>query len=129
MKTLTLEGDKITDIPSFYDEINHVFMAGEDWKLAPNLDALNDMLYGSYGAAEADQPVRLIWKNMEKSRNALGVEATRQFYANKLQKPKAFNVAQISQRLVELENGSGATYFEIVLEIIAQHPRIQLIAD
>lgn len=129
MKTLTLEGDKITDIPSFYDEINHVFMAGEDWKLAPNLDALNDMLYGSYGAAEADQPVRLIWKNMEKSRNALGVEATRQFYANKLQKPKAFNVAQISQRLAELENGSGATYFEIVLEIIAQHPRIQLIAD
>lgn len=129
MKTLTLEGGKITDIPSFYDEINHVFMAGEDWKLAPNLDALNDMLYGSYGAAEADQPVRLIWKNMEKSRNALGVEATRQFYANKLQKPKAFNVAQISQRLAELENGSGATYFEIVLEIIAQHPRIQLIAD
>lgn len=129
MKTLTLEGDKITDIPSFYDEINHVFMADEDWKLAPSLDALHDMLYGSYGAAEADRPVRLIWKNMEKSRDALGVEATRQFYASKLQKPKAFNVAQISQRLAELENGSGPTYFEIVLEIIAQHPRIQLIAD
>ena len=129
METLTLEGDKITDIPSFYDEINRVFMADEDWKLAPNLDALNDMLYGSYGAAEADQPVRLIWKNMEKSRDALGIEATRQFYANKLQKPKAFNVAQISQRLAELENGSGPTYFEIVLDIIAHHPRIQLIAD
>ncbi|MGI6245304.1 MAG: barstar family protein [Pseudochelatococcus sp.] len=128
MKTLTIDGDKITDIPSFYDEINHVFMADEDWKLAPSLDALDDMLYGSYGAAAGDAPVGLVWKNMEKSRNALGFEATKQFYAHKLERPEMFDAAQVNRRLAELESGAGPTYFEIVLEIIASHPRIRLVA-
>ena len=50
MLTLRLDGRLIHDIASFYDEINRVFMAGEDWQLGPSLDALDDMLRGGYGA-------------------------------------------------------------------------------
>jgi RNAse (barnase) inhibitor barstar len=47
---LVLDGSAIHDIAGFYAEINRVFMACEDWQLAPSLDALDDLLYGGYGA-------------------------------------------------------------------------------
>lgn len=37
---LVLDGSAIHDIAGFYAEINRVFMASEDWQLAPSLDAL-----------------------------------------------------------------------------------------
>src|SRR4051812_9566806 len=89
--TLILEGDRIHDIPSFYDEINRVFMAGEAWKLGESLDALNDLLHGGYGAARGAGPVLLVWRDMEKSRAALGVAATQAYYREKLARPGTFN--------------------------------------
>lgn len=103
-------------------------MAEEDWKLGPNLDALNDMLYGGYGAIKGGQPVTLIWQNMEKSRADLGFDVTRNFYRSKLQNPELFDCRKIKKDLAELERGTGATYFEIVLQIIADHPNIKLLA-
>lgn len=38
---LTIDGNRIRDIPSFYMEINSVFMSGEEWQLGPSLDALS----------------------------------------------------------------------------------------
>lgn len=64
-KILTIDGSRIYDIPSFYAEINRVFMSGEDWKLEASVDALNDMLYGAYGAIQGDEPIILMWLNME----------------------------------------------------------------
>lgn len=32
MKHLIIDGSRINDIPSFYDEINRVFMAAKNWK-------------------------------------------------------------------------------------------------
>lgn len=58
-RTLTIDGSRIHDIPSFYDEINRVFMTGVDWTLGPSLDALDDLLYGGYGALDGDAPVSL----------------------------------------------------------------------
>lgn len=103
-------------------------MAEEDWKLGLNLDALNDMLYGGYGAIKGGQPVTLIWQNMEKSRADLGFDVTRNFYRSKLQNPELFDCRKIKKDLAELERGTGATYFEIVLQIIADHPNIKLLA-
>lgn len=125
-KTLIIDGNAIHDIPSFYDEINRVFMAGEDWKLGNSLDALADMFHGGYGAIGGQEPIRLIWLAMEKSRSQLGLETTRAFYRDKLARPEMFNSKTISSRLAALEAGSGPTYFDIVLEIIAEHPNIEL---
>ncbi|RWR03821.1 ribonuclease inhibitor [[Pantoea] beijingensis] len=128
-KILTIEGDSITDIPSFYAQINAIFMQGEDWVLANSLDALDDLFYGGYGTLKGEKCVTLIWKNIETSRVTLGYEVTRAFYENKLQYPEKFNVKLINQQLNDLKNGTGKTYFDIVLEIIASHPNIEFSAQ
>lgn len=124
---LTIYGARIQDIASFYDEINRVFMRDEYWKLGASLDALNDMLHGGYGAAKGDEPVVLVWEDMDSSRVALGLDATRKFYHEKLNHPDIFDTDYVNASLDKLESGDGPTYFEIVLEIIADQPRIELV--
>ena len=125
-KTLVIDGNAVRDIPSFYDEINRVFMAGEDWKIGASLDALADMLHGGFGAIDGGEPVRLGWLAMDRGRAALGLETTRAFYEAKLARPETFDSRAIAERLAALEAGTGPTYFAIVLEIIAEHPNIEL---
>ena len=127
MKTLTVLGQHVTDIPSFYTEINRVFMADMDWKLGHSLDGFNDMLYGGYGAIVGREPIRIVWQDIDKSKTALGLETTREYLQNKLLHPELFNLTLIQSQLSELDNGVGKTYFEIILEIIADHPNIELV--
>jgi RNAse (barnase) inhibitor barstar len=126
-KTLTILGSNIHDIPSFYAEINRVFMAGENWALGHSLDALDDLLYGGYGAILGREPVRLVWQGLEQSRVHLGLSETRVFLHEKLKRPDVFNVAHIRAQLDALERGVGKTCFEIVMDIIAAHPNIELV--
>jgi len=127
-RTFVIDGTKIHDIPSFYQEINRIFMANEDWKLGQSLDALNDMLYGGFGEIKGGGKIRLIWMASEKNRMDLGMEVTREFYRNKLKSP-VFDAEFVNDKLTELDNGTGKTYFEIVLEIIADHPNIELVLE
>ncbi|MFC3716233.1 barstar family protein [Luteimonas soli] len=126
-QALTLDGTRIHDIPSFYDEINRVFMVGVGWTLGPSLDALDDMLYGGYGVLDGDAPATLVWTDFEANREALGVETTRQYLLGKLAQPERFNSAHFQRALDALEAGAGQTYFDIVLEIIGAHPNITLL--
>jgi len=128
-KTIIIDGYNIKDIPSFYEEINRVFMTDEDWKIGTSLDALNDLLYGGFGKIEGKEEVQLIWKNFEQNRSDLGLELTKVYYLNKLKSPDVFNVDFVREKLAELENGNGRTYFEIVLEIIGEHPNIRLFPE
>ncbi len=125
-RTLTIDGAHIEDIAGFYAEINRVFMAQEDWKLGASLDALDDMLYGGYGAAQGNAPVRLRWLNAGQSRTRLGIAATRAHYRDKLARPDTFNQQYWLEALHALETGHGPTYFEQIHEIIASHPRFTL---
>ena len=126
-RTLVIEGARIDGIRSFYAEINRVFMADEDWDLGPSLDALDDLLYGGYGAAAGDGPVTIVWTDAEHARAALGTEATRAFYRDKLAHPETFDTERIARQLAELDAGTGPSYFDIVLEIFASHPRLRLV--
>lgn len=126
MKQLIIEGSSIHDIPSFYDEINRVFMAAENWKLGPSLDAFNDLLYGGFGAVENNEPVQLVWNNIESSKAALGYETTKRYYVEKLLPGSPFNKKYFQEKLEELNQGKGQTYFDILMEIIAGHPNITL---
>ncbi|MGY0612937.1 MULTISPECIES: barstar family protein [unclassified Luteimonas] len=125
--SVTLDGNRIHDIPSFYAEINRVFMTGVDWQLGPSLDALHDMLHGGYGVLEGEAPVTLVWTHFEASRVALGIDTTRQYLLAKLEQPGRFDFDRIRRQLDALEAGEGQTYFEIVLEIIGAHPNITLV--
>jgi RNAse (barnase) inhibitor barstar len=128
-KTFTLDGARIHDIPSFYDEINRVFMQEVDWTLGPSLDALDDLLYGGYGALEGDAPATLVWTHFTASREALGVETTREYLLAKLAQPERFNHAHFQRALDALDARTGQTYADIVLEIIAAHPNITLVRE
>lgn len=125
-KTLVIEGSRVHDIPSFYDEINRVFMADADWQLGPSLDALDDLLYGGFGALHGEPAVTLIWNAFEACREALGRDTTRAYYLKKLAEPSRYDVERIKSDLAALEAGTGPTYFEIVLQIIAEHPNVDL---
>lgn len=127
MKTLTVIGRNIRDIPTFYAEINRVFMASEGWRLGDSLDALDDLLYGGYGAITGREPVRIVWHDIAASQSALGLAATRAFLTEKLRRPALFNVQAIGRQLDALDRGTGQTYFEIVLEIIRDHRNIELV--
>src|SRR5690606_6165861 len=83
-RQLVIDGNRIHDIASFYDEINRVFMVDVDWPLAHSLDALDDMLYGGYGALDGNAPATLVWTNYENNRRDLGPDATRAFLLAKL---------------------------------------------
>jgi len=119
LQTITIEGSRINDIASFYDEINRVFMAESDWHLGQSLDALNDMLYGFHN-------ITIIWNDARHSKTALGYAVTRQHYLHKLKSPDRYNIKKISADLAMLDAGTGPTYFEIVTNIIALHTSIQL---
>lgn len=104
-------------------------MSKEDWKLGESLDAFSDMLYGGYGEIKGNEEIRLLWKDFEKNRADLGLELTKNYYRNKLKYPSTFDVRFVEQKLAELENGTGKTYFEMIQEIIGEHPNIKLIPE
>jgi len=127
MKTLTIDGFNIRDIASLYEEINRVFMQDEDWKLGESLDALNDLFYGGFGAIKGNEQIQLIWKNYKANKKTFSLDLTLDFYRQKLKHPEVFNTEFIQETIADLEAGKGKTYFEIVEEIIGDHPNIELV--
>ncbi|HIE1099065.1 ribonuclease inhibitor [Stenotrophomonas maltophilia] len=125
--TLQLEGSAIHGIDSFFTELNRVFMANESWQLGPSLDALDDLLYGGYGALAGHAAATVIWRDIEHSRAALGRQATARWLQAKLERPDHFNSTALTRQLAELQRGDGQTYFEIVMEIFASHRQITLV--
>lgn len=128
-RQIIIQGKNIRDIASFYDELNRVFMQGEDWKLGQTLDGLNDLLYGGFGLMQSNEPVELVWNDIQLSKAALGYVATKAYYMKKLAPGSPFNKTLFKAKLAALEKGRGATYFDMVLEIIGEHPHIHLIQN
>lgn len=128
-KQIIIQGSRIRDIPSFYEELNRVFMEGEDWQLGQTLDGLNDLLYGGFGLIQSNEQVDLVWKDIQLSRAALGYETTKTYYEQKLAPDSPFNKSTFRSKLADLEAGKGLTYFDIVLEIIEDHPNIHMIGE
>jgi hypothetical protein len=124
---LVLRGSTVSDIASFYGEVNRVFMADEEWQLGHSLDALDDMLYGGYGALAGHAGATLVWEDIEHTRSVLGVDATRAWLQAKLNGNGTFNKEVIAAQLQALDAGEGQTYFQIVMDIFAAHPQLMLV--
>ncbi|MDO5683618.1 MAG: hypothetical protein Q4G46_12440 [Propionibacteriaceae bacterium] len=123
--TFTVDGRRIHDISTLYAELNRVFMQGVDWQLGASLDGLNDLLHGGYGALEGVDEAVIEWLAFEETREALGVPATRAWLRAKLGRA-AFDQVAVAEQLAALESGAGRTYFALVLEVFADHPRWQI---
>ena len=115
-----INGGHFSDLEGFYEEISHLFLKNEDWKVG-TLDGFDDILYGFEG--------EIIWKDSDKSREDLGFDSTKEFYENKIRIGKPFNIELIQQKLDDLIDGKGQTLFEILVEIIESHQNIKLILD
>lgn len=122
-----IDGRAITGIASFYAQMNRLLMAGESWELGESLDALNDALYGGYGAIDGAEPVRMIWRDMAATRAALGRDATCAFLRERLGTRTMFNGSPIVDQLDALEKGGGTTYFDVVMQVFADHPNIEIV--
>ncbi len=127
-KQIIINGSAVKDITSFYDEVNRAFMSGENWEIGPSLDAFNDLLYGGFGAIHGKEAVELIWLDIVVSRKALGYEATKSYLEEKLKPDSPFNKIMFQEKLMALEAGTGETYFDIVMTIIAEHDNIELVS-
>ena len=128
-KKICMDGNNISDKKSLYQEINRVFMADEDWKIGESLDALNDLFYGGFGLIKGNKPIELIWKNFNHNKELFGFDFTMEFYQQKLKQPEIFSTKIIQKNICDLENGTGLTYFDMILEMIAKHKKITLIAE
>ncbi|MCF2445422.1 barstar family protein [Dyadobacter sp. CY345] len=125
-KEIFINGSSVKDIATFYEEINRIFMSKEDWTLGCSLDAFNDLLYGGFGIIKGKEPIKLVWLDSNQSREALGYQTTKLYYEEKLKPNSRFNKEMFQEKLAALENGTGETYFDIILSIISEHENIEL---
>nr|WP_262910095.1 ribonuclease inhibitor [Chryseobacterium gleum] len=127
-KMIVIHGGHFSSLDGFYEETSSVLMKDVDWKVG-TLDGFNDILYGGFGVFENKEEIEIIWKESKKSKEDLGLAATRKFYENKIRQGQPFNIQLIQQKLNELEEGKGQTLFEILVEIIESHKNITLILE
>jgi hypothetical protein len=118
-----IDGSKIDDIASFYDEINAVYMPHESWQIG-SLDGLDDLFYGGFGTFKNATSHAIVWKDIAHSSASLGTETTLAYYQEKLGAQSPFNQTHFQKKLEELKAGQGETYFDIVAEIIRSHHKI-----
>lgn len=110
-------GALVDGIDDLYRQVSALWQADDSWPLAASLDALNDALF----RLSARGPAVVIWDDHEHSRKALGVPATREWLAAKLARPGRFDTDLIARQLDVLEGGSGPTYFDLVVQVFADH--------
>lgn len=122
---IAIAGDRIHDIPSLYAELDRALMRGVDWRLGGSLDALNDVLHGGFGTIRGDEPVTLVWHDFARAATALGVETTREWLGRRVGDAR-YDQARLAAELAALDAGTGPTYLDRVLEVIAAHPNIAL---
>ncbi|MDR2255255.1 MAG: ribonuclease inhibitor [Arthrobacter sp.] len=124
---VAIDGARVASIGDFYAQLNAALMQGEDWQLGASLDALNDLLYGGFGALAGVDSQRWTFTDHEAMRGALGVKATREWLEAKLAPEGPFDRPTIRSQLARLQETGHATYFELILEVFADHPDVELL--
>lgn len=126
-RTFAIDGSVIDDIASLYAEFDRVLMPNEPWRLGESLDALDDLLYGGIGELVGAEHVRIVWNDHAHSLAALGRDTTLAYYDAKIARPDVFNVAHFTERRAELTRTGAPTYFDLVRDVFAAHPEIELV--
>ena len=124
-QTIIINGNNFSDLESFYDEIDRVLTKDLDWDTGHNLDAFNDLLRGGFEVHEHEEPIKLTWKNISKSKSDLGLETTKKWYERKISENKTENLQFFKDKLKDLTENNGQTLFDIILEIISEHEHIE----
>jgi hypothetical protein len=100
-KTIVLDGEKFSDLQSFYKEVDFLFRKNPDREIRYNMSTLHDLLRGGSRVMKFQEPIRLVWKNSAKSMRDLGL--------------KKGNLWAV-----------GESFFEVLIGIIREHRHIEL---
>jgi RNAse (barnase) inhibitor barstar len=126
MKRVEIEGKNITDLASFYDEIEKKLTYSLNWKIGRNLDAFNDVLRGGFGVHDLGETLNVVWKNHKNSERTLGWNETEKYIQSKLKRCYPKNIPSISNDLELAKKHEGKTLFETIVDIIHQRENVRL---
>jgi hypothetical protein len=116
LPVLVIDGRRFDDLPGFAREFSSLL---KDYTWTDSLDAFNDILRGGFGTPEGGFVLR--WLYSERSRDALGWEATTDWLTRNLERCHPTNRAIVRERLAEARAGRGTTMFDWIVEIIGDH--------
>lgn len=68
---MIIDGINFDNLEGFYDEIEVNLTDGLDFRIGRNLNAFNDILREGFGVHEYEEPLRIIWLNIDKSEKDL----------------------------------------------------------
>lgn len=113
---LVIDGNEFDDFEGFAREFTRLL---DDYDWRGNLDAFNDILRGGFGTPEGEWTLR--WVNSDRSRAALGYEATARYLSALLPNVHPTNRSSWLERLRRAREREGSTLFDEIVEIIRIH--------
>jgi hypothetical protein len=116
LPVLTIDGARFDDLAGFAREFS-TLLDSHTWN--GNLDAFNDILRGGFGTPEDGFVLR--WLESERSRTALGWEATVAWYEQVLTTCHPESRAYMQAGLDRARRHEGETLFDRFVEIIRDH--------
>lgn len=117
LKEYVLDGSKVTSLEAFFDQISDTLILGAYW--GRNLDAFNDILRGGFGTPPEGFIVR--WTHSDASRACLGYAETVRQLEKRLERCHPTNRDLVRGDLSQAQQGTGATVFDWLVEIIRDH--------
>jgi RNAse (barnase) inhibitor barstar len=117
LPVIEISGARFDDVEGFWEEVSRQLIPGVEW--GRNLDALNDILRGSFGTPERGFVSR--WTNSQRSRVALGYEETVRWLERKIVQCHPDNVPSVRSDLEAARAGRGQTLCDILVEMIRSH--------
>ena len=121
-----IDGARFSTLKAFYDEVERVLCPNIGFRWNRGLDGFNDILKGGFGSFEYEEPIELIWKNSEKSRNDLGYRETVRQLRKWLWQYHPGHIPRIWRELKEAKKGKGDTIFDMLIETIRENTHIDL---
>jgi len=126
-KQFTIDATNFSTLNEFYDEVGKVLCPNFEW--GRNLDAFDDILQGGFEVYEYEEPVELVWKNSEKSRDDLGYDETVKQLKKWLKTCHRSNRASLKVDIENAKDGKGQTLFDMLIEIINNNGHVELILE
>jgi RNAse (barnase) inhibitor barstar len=117
MPMFDIDGERISTLEDFYDEIERVLIPGVTW--GRNLDALNDLLRGGFGTPPGGFLLR--WTRHAVSRERLGYSETVRVLERRMQTCHPESRRHVGRELEAARAGVGDTIFDSVVRIIRDH--------
>ena len=114
MRTLEIDGTRFSDFLGFVEEVSRQLL---DHHWAGNLDAFNDILSEGYD---------IVWFRSDLSRKRLGHDAMAAHLESVLTSCHPSNRREVRRELRAARRGEGPTLFDMLVEIIEPHSRLEL---